>query len=181
MADPYPPFAPQPPAPPPPPPAPPVPPRRANSLRWVLLLAGGVLILCLAAGGFAIVGGVQLVQNLQQETGAVTQVLGQFMQAGERNDAGAGYALFASSVRGQVSQTDITSLFQNHREFFNGYQAVQTQNFRINTTTGSGTTAVFDGSITYTGRGAVPFTATLRKENNQWRLTQFQFQEGVGK
>jgi hypothetical protein len=128
---------------------------------------------------FLVTNTTQLFTSLAQESAATTTVIQHFMQAGERNDAAAGYALFAPAAT-DVTQAGIARLFGDHPEFFAGFQTARQENYHMFSGT-QGTTADVTGRITYRGHAEVPFTARLMQVNNRWALVSFQLAQGVGR
>jgi hypothetical protein len=153
--------------------------RRARVGWGVLGLAVVVLLCCGGSALFLVTNTTQLFTSLAQDSAATTTVIQRFMQAGERNDAAAGYALFASAAT-DVTQADIARLFDDHPEFFAGFQTARQENYQLFSGT-QGTTADVTGRITYRRHAEVPFSARLMKVNNRWALVSFQLAQGVGR
>jgi len=105
----------------------------------------------------------------------------QFLQAGARKDASAGFLLFSPTVRDQqVTQDGIAKLFTAHEEYFANYTKVKQDSFNVMSGT-TGVTASLEGIISYNGRPDRKFAATLVKENDQWKLIGIRLLEEVGK
>jgi hypothetical protein len=96
----------------------------------VLGLAGVVLLCCGGSALFLVTNTAQLFTSLAQESAATTTVIQRFMQAGERNAAAAGYALFAPTAT-DVTQADIARLFGDHPELFTGFQTARQDNYHL--------------------------------------------------
>jgi len=136
-----------------------------------------VLLLC---GTIVLIGGISLFQNSQGASTDAIKVVDQFMQAGVRKDSVAGFTLFSPKVQNQqITQTGIATLFTSHEEYFTKYASVKQDSFGVTSGT-SGVTASLEGTISYTGRPDRKFTATLAKENDQWRLIGVRLLEEVG-
>jgi hypothetical protein len=148
--------------------------------RWLLWVMGSVAVLIILCVVGTIVGGIGLFQNFQQESNGAIKVVEQFMQDGVQKDSGAGFNLFSQTARDQgVTQDSIAKLFNTRNDLFHGYKSVQQETFNIQSGT-QGTTASLSGTISYTGQPDKKFSATLRKEDGQWKLVSIRFPEGVG-
>jgi hypothetical protein len=152
-------------------------PMRRRWLLWVMGSVAVLVILCLAG---TLVGGIGLFQNSQQESNGAIKVVDQFMQDGVHKDPGAGINLFSQTARDQgVTQDSIAKLFNVRNDLFQGYKSLQQETFNIQSGT-QGTIASLAGTVSYTGQADKKFTATLRKEDGQWKLVSIRFPEGVG-
>ena len=128
-----------------------------------------------------VVAGISLFGNSQSAATDTIKVVDQFMRAGVRKDATAGFALFSPKVQNQqVTEDGIVTLFTSHEEYFTKYTSVKQDSFGVTSGT-SGVTASLEGVISYTGRPDRRFTATLAKENDQWKLIGIRLLEEVGK
>ncbi|HMA36186.1 MAG TPA: hypothetical protein VKY74_17150 [Chloroflexia bacterium] len=158
---------------------PPGAPAPRSARRWVLGVLGVLILVCGVCGVLTTIGGVQLFQDMGQESAATQAVLDQFMQAGVRDDSRAAYALFTTAAGSSVTANDLATLFRTHRAYFDGYRTIHQQSYNFFSGT-SGTTATISGAVSYSGRADVPFTARLVQENKHWKLVSMQFAEGVG-
>lgn len=149
-------------------------------LRW-LLIGGAVLgLVGVVCCGFAVFGGVRLFQGLQAESDAIRPTVRAFLDAGRRGDSATAQHLFAVDAAANIAVADLDRLFRERPTVFAEYTDVTIDTINVSTTT-SGTTATIAGSITYRdGAPSHSYTASLRKENDTWRLLQIQFQDGVG-
>ena len=148
--------------------------------RWLLLggsLLGLVGILCC---GLSLFGGFQRFQDLQAESDAIQPTLRAFLDAGERGDTAAALACFADDATAQVTAADLERLFQARPEIFAASAEVTITTINVTRST-AGTVATVAGTISYaSGAPQRRYTATLRKQGEQWRLVSIQFPEGVG-
>jgi hypothetical protein len=156
------------------------PPRRRSWLPFIII---GVLLSIFMCIGFVVLiglGGFNMVQMIQRDQAATQLIIDQFVAAGAQNDPATGRALFAQQAQaGEISLERIATLFNDQREYFDGYQSGETTS--INITNGTqGTIARTQGTLTYSARTPVSFQATLVKEADQWRLLSIFFFEEVG-
>jgi hypothetical protein len=162
-------------------PSPNVIPSSPHRSRWLFWAIGGLVVALLLCGSIVLVGGISLFQNSQSASTDAIKVVDQFMQAGVRKDAAAGFALFSPKVQNQqITQNGIATLFTTHEEYFTKYASVKQDSFGVTSGT-SGVAASLEGTISYTGRPDRKFAATLAKENEQWRLIGIRLLEEVGK
>lgn len=150
-------------------------PRRSRA--WIFWLIGAISVLLVACCGIAAFSGFRLFQTAQGEVDQTIVTIDQFMHAGVQRDIPAATSLFASSA--DVSTPDINTLFNERADVFAGYTQARQTSFNINTGT-SGTIARIEGTLSYTAHADRKFSATLRKENKQWRIVRIEFSEGVG-
>jgi hypothetical protein len=156
-------------------------PPHAGRSQWKFWVIGGLVVVLLLCAGIVVVGSISLFLNSQSAAIDAIKVVDQFMQAGVRKDATAGFALFSPKVQNQqITQTGIATLFTTHEEYFTKYASVKQDSFGVTSGT-SGVTASLEGIISYTGRPDRKFAATLAKENDQWRLVGIRLLEEVGK
>ncbi len=149
--------------------------------RWLFWAIGGIAVVLLLCGGIVVVGGINLFQNSQSAATDAIKVIDQFMQAGARKDAQAGFALFSPTVQNQqITQNGIATLFTTHEEYFANYASLKQDSFGVTSGT-SGVTASLEGIISYTERPDRKFAATLTKEDGQWKLVGIRLLEEVGK
>lgn len=156
-------------------PVPPTPPRRSRA--WIFWAAGAlalVLVACCAIGGL---GGFRLFQTVQGETDQAILTIDQFMRAGEKRDIPAALQLFAPSAA--VSNADLSRLFEERADAFAGFTEARQTGFNIQSGT-TGTTAQISGTLSYTAHADRSFSATLRKEQGQWKLVSIEFSDGIG-
>lgn len=153
---------------------------RVRGVRWLLI--GGTLLslVGLLCCGLTVFGGFQMFQGLQAESAAIRPTLRAFLDAGQRSDASAALALFADDARSEVSASDLERLFDERPELFGDVSDVTVET--INVTRGTaGTVARVEGFVVHTdGAPRRPYTATLRKDGETWRLLRIQFPDGVG-
>jgi hypothetical protein len=146
----------------------------------VVLIIGAVVLSCVAlAVVLTVTAAIPALQTMTKEGDNIRGTIEKFMLAGERNDPESAYGLFSVSSGSDVTPTSVEDLFSSRRDRFEGYESVNLQNYRINATS-SGTIARVSGTVQYANHAPVPFTANLRRESGQWRLTGINFLEGVG-
>ncbi len=153
--------------------------RRMNPVLWIV---GSALVFVLCCGGvgvFIATNGVQLFRGLSQDSATTATIVDRFMRAGMNNDPQAAFALF-SPIATTATLSSTATLFSTRRDYFSGYTATKIDNFRENSGT-NGTTVYTDGTISYSTRGDVGFTAQFIKDHNQWKLISLQLSEGLGK
>ncbi len=138
-------------------------PKRRSPLKIILIIAGVLLVLCVA--GFV---GI-FVWGKGEIDGAKASV-DKMMQAGKNNDPAAGFALFSQIAIDQgTTQEDVAAFFDN-RQLFDGYESIELgNNFSVNASSDTGTIASMSGNVNYAG-GSGTFTATLSKENGTWKI-----------
>ena len=154
--------------------------RRRVKSKTVLVIIGAVIVSCVAlAIVLTITSAIPALQTMSREGDNIRGTIEKFMFAGERNDPQGAFSQFSASAGSDVTPTAIQDLINNRRDRFEGYESVKLQNYRINSTS-SGTIARVSGTIQYADHPPVPFTASLRRETDQWKLTGINFLEGVG-
>ncbi len=146
-----------------------------RSLRWVAAAAGALVLT--AGVAWNAFGGLPYQLDEEQNVRDAVEVFGDFMAAGELEDASAAEDLVArSSDDADLTGDGISSLFETRPELFDGYAAVSRETFGIGLkTTPLGTRAHVGGEVSYDGRANRPFEAELVKRNNDWRLTEVAF------
>jgi hypothetical protein len=149
--------------------------------KVVLIVIGAVLLSCVAlAVVLTVTAAIPAFQTMNKEGDNIRGTIEKFMLAGERNDPQTAYGQFSTSAGSDVTPSSIEDLINNRRDRFEEYEAVKLQAYNINATS-SGTIARVSGSIQYADHTPVPFTASLRRESDQWKLTGINFLEGVGR
>lgn len=135
-----------------------------------LILVGIVLGACSIASVLSL---VNLATRMAPETTLGLQCVDQFVQAGSRQD-------YASAIRlttgPDITTSDLTDLFTNHRELFSGYKQAESQNVQLNDMNGR-LFLNLQGNLRYDDGHTLPFTARLEKAT-EWRIVAFHISLG---
>ena len=145
----------------------------------VLMIVGALACLCLTVAAYATISGVMSFSN---DTSAVLSVLDEYMQAMAKKDIEAAIALF-------LDEGDKHQLKAQHEKMVEGpnfalfdqYQSLELGNANIGLQTGGdgepeGTVAHVDGLVHYWEGSTGSFEAVLVKQDDQWRLYNFNIQ-----
>ena len=121
-------------------------------------------------------GGAPYQADEEQNVRDALGVVGSFIEAGEAQDEAAGKELVAAFAGDpDLTAEGVSELFAQ-RDLFDGYVAVDREDFGAGLkTTPFGTRADIGGEVTYDEGPGVPFEAELVKRNNTWRLTSLTF------
>ena len=150
---------------------PPANPPRKNRLLIVLIIAA-LVVFVLCAAIFAVIF-TQVGNVVTNEVPALQKNVDDFIRAGAKQDAAAGYALFSPEAQRQFAQSAIETMYSETAVLFDQFQSTAVTSFNIKTdaatSTGAVTTAQLAGTVTY-GDGSGTFDAELEKVGDHWML-----------
>jgi hypothetical protein len=148
-----------------------------SSRRTLFIILGvlaGFVVLC-GLGLVLVFGGVFL--TVKNTSSDVKPVLEQFMQAMERKDANAAYALFSQRAQQQIGVANVEALLSDtNYPLFEGYQSLTITGVNVSTRATSnqneaqGVVATVSGKVGYQGGIEGSFEATLEQNDGEWGI-----------
>jgi hypothetical protein len=145
------------------------PPTRSKS-PWLILLAGGLLLIpCLCCGGFLALAGRGVSMALT-ERGNVQKVVNDYLRKMDDKDAAGAYALFSPTARKSIPQSKIQELLEGQNySVFSDFQSAIVTNIQIHSTP-SRTVAKVQGTVTYDGGVRGTFSGVVGREGDAWMI-----------
>ncbi len=139
---------------------PPQPQKRGGCLKWGII---GALVILLLCG----IGGYFIYDFTIGEINNANATLDGFMKAGAANDVNAAKAFVDSSL---ISDEQLTELF-SQRELFEGYTSVADlpNNTNANSSSGQDATLSIEGTVNYSG-GTGTYDVQLTRVGSDWKI-----------
>ncbi len=153
----------------------PTPPSK-RTMNWKKLFFGllGIIFLCICL--FAIVISRARMVIIEQEP-FIQRVITEFMEAGERKDVDAAYAMFSPRAQKITPREQITTFIQGKTHvLFEDFESITITKLVISKTANidpnapQGTVATVEGVVHYQGGVEGNFRAILEKVDDEWRI-----------
>lgn len=137
---------------------------------WLILLAGGLLLVpCLCCGGCFVVAG-RGISMAVTERANVEQVVNDYMQKMEDKDVAGAYSLFSPLAKRTIPQSKVQELTEGtNYSVFSDFERATISNIQIMTSP-TRTVAKVNGTVSYKGGVSGTFQGVVGREGETWMI-----------
>ena len=133
--------------------------------KWKVVLLILILILLLVFG--CVIGSAFI---LNRETSPVNQTLTRFLQDLSTDNLDHAYSLFSTQTKAAKSKMDLQQMIVSGKAQFSDFKSVENTYFYVDVAPWHTMTCNYSGIVTYNNGDKGTLTASLIKENGEWKI-----------
>jgi hypothetical protein len=146
--------------------------KKKNIWKIILLTIVGLAVVGFAIVGFLIFQGVKEAPEIEKK-------ITEFLVNVSTSDLDAAYELTSEGFRKSTSKEDFATMLTQFEAQYSGFQEQQQTGFYVRADAGQPTFYDYTGTVTYTDGDSGEVTATLLKENGEWKILGIEVSIGV--